>query len=73
MSVIDTRHEQMFPVFDADQIATARRFASGPPQTFAPDDAVYEVGELGSPVWLVIEGEIVVGCDRRTNMGVKCG
>lgn len=67
MSVIDTRHEQMFPVFDADQIATARRFASGPPQTFAPDDAVYEVGELGSPVWLVIEGEIVVV--RRDGLG----
>jgi thioredoxin reductase (NADPH) len=30
MSVLETRSHQMFPVLDAGQIETARRFASGP-------------------------------------------
>jgi thioredoxin reductase (NADPH) len=67
LSLIDTRRDQMFPVFDADQIATARRFASGPPQTFAPGALVYDVGDMHSPVWLVIEGGIVAV--RRDGLG----
>ena len=34
MSVIETRRQQMFPVLDAGQIETARRFASGPARSF---------------------------------------
>ncbi len=67
MSTVDTRRPQMFPVFDADQIATARRFASGPARFFAPDAPMYEVGEMHAPVWLVVEGGISVV--RRDGLG----
>ena len=67
MSTIDTRRDQMFPAFDADQIATARRFASGPAIAFAPDAPMYEVGEMHATVWLVIEGGISVV--RRDGLG----
>ncbi len=36
MGVIETRRQQMFPVLDAGQIETAKRFASGPARSFAP-------------------------------------
>ena len=36
MSLIETRRHQMFPVLDAAQIETARRFASGAARDFAP-------------------------------------
>ena len=32
---VASREHQMFPVLDADQIETAKRFASGPARTFA--------------------------------------
>jgi thioredoxin reductase (NADPH) len=60
MSLIDTRGHQMFPVLDAAQIETAKRFASGGAQDFAPGVAVYDVGERYAPAWLVIKGEIEV-------------
>jgi hypothetical protein len=47
MSVIETRRHQMFPVLDAAQIETARRFASGPPRTFKPGEIMFDVGERG--------------------------
>jgi thioredoxin reductase (NADPH) len=60
MSVIETRRHQMFPVLDAAQIETARRFASGPPRTFKPGEIMFDVGERASPSWLAIEGSIDV-------------
>jgi thioredoxin reductase (NADPH) len=50
----------MFPVLDRTQIETARRFASGEAQRFAPHQVVSEVGERFAPARLVIEGEIDV-------------
>ncbi len=50
----------MFPVFDAAQIETARRFASGPARRFAPGEIVYEVGMRYVPAWLVLAGSIDV-------------
>ena len=38
MSLADTRFDQMFPVLDAVQIETAKRFASGPARDFAPGE-----------------------------------
>jgi thioredoxin reductase (NADPH) len=58
MSVMETRQAQMFPVLDAAQIATARRFASGPERTFAPGQLIYDVGQRDIPVWLLLEGAI---------------
>ena len=68
MSLIETRGHQMFPMLDAGQIETAKRFASGPARKFAPGEIVFEVGELQAPAWLVLEGSIDVirrdGLDR---------
>jgi thioredoxin reductase (NADPH) len=50
----------MFPVLDASQIATARRFASGPETRFAPGEQVYAIGEQVAPSWLVLSGSIDV-------------
>ena len=60
MSLIETRGHQMFPGFDAGQIETAKRFASGPAREFAPGDIVFEVGERQAPAWLVLKGSIDV-------------
>jgi thioredoxin reductase (NADPH) len=60
MSLIDTRRHQMFPVLDAAQIETARRFASGPAREFAPGETVFDVGERHAPTWLVLKGAIDV-------------
>ncbi len=60
MSIIETRREQIFPILDATQIETAKRFASGPARSFAPGDVVFDVGERNAPAWLVLEGSIDV-------------
>ena len=60
MATLATRQPQMFPVLDAAQIETARRFASGPEQRFAPHEVVYAIGQEGVPTWLVLEGTIAV-------------
>jgi thioredoxin reductase (NADPH) len=60
MSVIKTRGHQLFPVFDAGQIDTAKRFASGPARNFAPGEIVFDVGERNAPAWLVLKGSIDV-------------
>ena len=58
MTTLDTRRHQMFPVLDAAQIETAARFASGPARTFAPGEAVFEIGERHGPIWLLLAGTI---------------
>jgi len=60
MSTVRSREHQMFPVLNAEQIATARRFASGPERRFAPGESVYAIGDQGVPAWLVLEGSINV-------------
>lgn len=60
MSIRETRGDQMFPVLDAGQTETAKRFASGPAREFAPGDIVYDVGERQAPAWLVLKGAIDV-------------
>jgi len=67
MALADDRRHQMFPVLDAAQIATARRFASGPPRTCAAGEVLFEVGDCDTPVWLVLEGAIDVV--RRDGLG----
>jgi thioredoxin reductase (NADPH) len=60
MSVLETRRHQLFPVLDAGQIETAKRFASGPAREFAPGEIVFDVGERKAPAWLVLKGSIDV-------------
>ncbi|WP_327058896.1 FAD-dependent oxidoreductase [Luteimonas fraxinea] len=67
MALADDRRHQMFPVLDAAQIATARRFASGPPRTCMAGEVLFDVGDCDAPVWLVLEGAINVV--RRDGLG----
>ena len=60
MAIIDTRHNQMYPVLDAVQIATASRFASGPAQDFAPEEPIFTIDAKAGPSWLVLKGSIEV-------------
>ena len=60
MTLIETRGHQLFPVLDAGQIDTAKRFASGPAREFAPGEVVFDVGERDAPVWLVLKGSMDV-------------
>src|SRR3954470_16894113 len=60
MSLIETRGHQMFPVLDAAQVETAKRFASGAARDFAPGEQVYGAGERNVPMWLVLSGEIEI-------------
>ena len=60
MRLIESRSHQLFPVLDAAQIETAKRFASGPARDFAPGEIVFNVGERNAPIWLVLAGSIEV-------------
>jgi thioredoxin reductase (NADPH) len=63
----DTRQAQRFPVLDPAAVDTARRFASDQPRRFEPGQIVFALGEMGSPVWLVLDGAIAVV--RRDGLG----
>ena len=67
MTETDTRHAQRFPVLEPAAVETARRFVSNPPRRFEPGQIVFALGEMGSPVWLVLEGSIAVV--RRDGLG----
>jgi len=60
MSLIESRREQMFPTLTADQIATARRFASGLPQQYVPGATLSSVGEQNAPAILILEGQVEI-------------
>ncbi|GLI25115.1 thioredoxin reductase (NADPH) [Xanthobacter flavus] len=60
MTPSNSREHQMYPTFTAEQVATARRFADGPEQRFEPGETLYDIGAVGAPTWLVIEGTIEV-------------
>ena len=67
MTKTDPRHEQRFPTLSPANLATARRFASGPLQTFAPEEIVFALGSHQAPVWLILEGAVTVV--RRDGLG----
>jgi thioredoxin reductase (NADPH) len=60
MSLADTRFDQLFPVLEALQAETAKRFASGPALQFTPGEQIYDVGQRNVPAWLVIDGSVEV-------------
>ncbi len=60
MTLIETRGHQLFPVLEAGQIETAKRFASGAARDFAPGEIVFDVGQRQAPAWLVLKGSINV-------------
>jgi len=69
MSIIETRHDQMFPTLDAGQVETAKRFASGPIRHFEPGEIVFDIGQRNAPAWLVLKGAIDV--TRRNALGTE--
>ena len=58
MSLVDSRREQIFPVLDAAQMETARRFTDRPPREFGPGETIYQVGERNAPAWFIVKGDI---------------
>ena len=60
MNPVGSRAHQMFPVLSAEQIETAKRFASGPVTVFEPGQVVFDAGERHAPAWLVLKGAIDV-------------
>lgn len=65
----DNRDFQVFPEFNAAQIALAMRFASGPARHFAKGETIYAIGDRDVPSWLVLEGHAEIvrrdGLDRQ--------
>lgn len=53
--MVERRGEQMFPVLDAAQVETARRFG-GELRRFAPGQIVFALSERDAPAFLVLEG-----------------
>src|SRR5262249_28034896 len=64
MVPISDRSAQRFPMLRDAQLEVVRRFANTDPRTFAPDEALYEVGDRSVPAWFLLEGTIdIVGYD----------
>ena len=76
MSLFETRRHQLFPVLDAVQKETAKRFASGPARDFAPGEVLFDVGQRDAPAWLVLKGSIDVvrrdGLNREAAITSHC-
>lgn len=60
MKLVQTRRQQLFPLLTAAQIEVARRFASSGAMRFAPNEVLYTVGERQAPVFVVIEGDVLI-------------
>ena len=67
MSLIDDRRHQMFPVLNRVQMETMKRFASGEARSFEPGALVFDVGDVDTPTWLVLDGTLKVV--RRDGLG----
>jgi thioredoxin reductase (NADPH) len=57
-SIMDTRHDQMFPTLEASEIERVRRF--GEVRILAPDVALAKVGEVGHGLSIILAGQVEV-------------
>jgi thioredoxin reductase (NADPH) len=55
-SIMETRHDQMFPVLEASEIERVRRFGST--RSFAPGEALKKRGEIGHGLSIILEGQV---------------
>ena len=55
-SILDTRHDQMFPVLEAIEIERVRRF--GTVRSFATGEALEKAGKIGTGLIIILEGRI---------------
>lgn len=60
MNRLEGRAHQAFPKLSAVDVKLLRRFASGPDRRFDAGETIYRIGDRDVPVWIVVEGEIVV-------------
>src|SRR5215470_19901916 len=57
-SIIDTRHDQMFPTLDPVEIGRVRRF--GQLRAFASGERLATVGQVGAALSIILSGEVEV-------------
>ena len=69
MSILEERRAQLFPVFNAAQLATAKRFALGEPQRYEAGAMLFDVGEAAAPAFLILDGEVEI--HRRDGAGAQ--
>jgi thioredoxin reductase (NADPH) len=66
-TVFSTRHDQMFPVFDASDIGRLRRF--GQRRSYAAGEALVQAGTASPGMFVILSGEVEV--TRRNPDGSK--
>ncbi len=66
-SVIDTRHDQMFPNLEASEVERVRRF--GEVQSFGAGEALASVGNVGHGLSIILSGEVDVTQHDRSGQG----
>ncbi|HEX3487168.1 MAG TPA: FAD-dependent oxidoreductase [Micropepsaceae bacterium] len=58
VSILDTRHDQAFPILDPAEIARLRRF--GETRSFADGEYLGRAGSAGMGMYIILSGEVVV-------------
>ena len=66
-SIIDTRHDQMFPNLETSEIERVRRF--GEVQSFGAGEALASVGNVGHGLSIILSGEVDVTQHDRSGRG----
>ena len=66
-SIIDTRHDQMFPNLEASEVERVRRF--GEVQSFGAGEALASVGNVGHGLSIILDGEVDVTQHDRSGPG----
>jgi thioredoxin reductase (NADPH) len=66
-SIIDTRHDQIFPTLEVSEIERVRRF--GEAQSFGAGDALASVGDIGHGLSIILAGEVEVTQHDRSGGG----
>ena len=57
-TMIEARHDQMFPILEPPEIARLHRF--GAPRSFAAGDYLARTGEVGPGMYVILSGEVTV-------------
>jgi thioredoxin reductase (NADPH) len=57
-SIIETRAAQMFPILAPAEVERMRRF--GTPRSYAPGEALVQVGDAGRGLTVILSGEVAV-------------
>jgi thioredoxin reductase (NADPH) len=66
-SIVDTRHDQMFPNLEASEVERVRRF--GEVQSFGAGEALASVGNVGHGLSIILDGEVDVTQHDRSGRG----